>query len=253
MTAAKGKSSETIEVADVQIGQIEVGIVGLNPLLHNRMSEKAKRTLLLGGGQRKTAADRAAALKHIPVDEFRSSVTIIDDDCAPTYLAIMGSAFKGAMMTAALDVPSTKKAQIGRLVWIEEHYAPIWGDVKLHMSVVRSSDINRTPDIRSRAISPRWASIITISFVRPTLTETGVINLLSAAGRTAGVGDWRPEKGKGTYGQFRVANTDDPDLLDIQQVGREQQILALKTAEPYDRETRELADWFESERKARGR
>ncbi len=164
IVAAKKSEPSIIEIPETVIGQIETGIVGLTPFLHNRMSEKARHELLMPRG-RKNAAERASTLKHDPVEEFRASMYRLAEDDAPTQAAMMASAFKGAMMTAALDLPGASKAQIGRLVWVEGHYIPIWGDLKLHMSVTRSADMAKTPDIRTRAITPEWAAIITISSV----------------------------------------------------------------------------------------
>lgn len=250
---APSSKSAVIEIPQTEIGQIETGILGLTPYLHNRMSEKARRTLLYPS-PRKNTAERAASLKHDPVEEFRASpYTLIDDDDAPTFLAVMASAFKGAMMTAALDLPGVSKAQIGRLVWVEGHYVPIYGDAKLHMSVTRSADIGKTPDIRTRAITPEWAAQIVISYVKPLINERTIVNLLTTGGRSSGVGDWRPEKGKGTFGQFRLVNVDDPALVKVMKNGREQQIAALETAATFDAESAELLTWFETERKERGR
>lgn len=250
--AAIKKTNTVIEVPETEIGQIETGILGLTPYLHNRMSEKARHELLLPKG-RKNAAERASSLKHDPVEEFRASPYTLDDNESPTLLAVMASAFKGAMMTAALDLPGTNKAQIGRLIWVEGHHVPLYGTAKLHMSVTRSADIGRTPDIRTRAITPEWGTIITISYVKPLVTEKVIVNLLSTGGRSAGIGDWRPEKGKGTFGQFRLANTDDPELLKVMKLGRSQQVLAMKKAATFDSESAELLEWYVGERKERGR
>jgi hypothetical protein len=224
----------------------------LTPYLHNRMSEKARHELLLPKG-RKNAAERASTLKHDPFEEFRASPYRMTEDDAPTFLAAMGSSFKGAMMTAALDLPGTAKAQVGRLVWVEGYLVPLWGDLKLHMGITRSADMNKTPDVRTRAISSRWATVITVSYVRPLVTEKSIVNLLSTGGRSAGVGDWRPQKGKGTFGQFRMVNVDDPDLLDVMKLDRAVQLEAMMAAEPYDAECAELLHWFDAERKERGR
>lgn len=245
-------SSSLIDIPETVIGQIETGILGITPFLHNRMSEKARHELLFPKG-RKNAAEKLASMKHDPLTEFRASSYQLTGDDAPTRLAIPGSMFKGAMMTAALDLPGSNKSQIGRLVWIEGHYLPMWGDLKLHMSVTRSADMNKTPDIRTRAISPEWAAVITISYVQPLVTERAVVNLLSTGGRSAGVGDWRPQKGKGTFGQFRLVNVDDPDLLRVMKFDRAVQDEALFDAEPYDAESAELLTWFDQERKERGR
>lgn len=243
----KMKTETEISVLEISQGEMTVALVGLSPLIFNRMAAKAQRELLLPRG-RKTAADRAENLKHNPVDEFRDSVHRSKDDKAPTRLLLPAPAFKGSMMTAALDLPGTRKTEIGRLVWIEGHQVPVWGKPQLHMSVVRMADIAKTPDIRTRAIVPEWATVITVRFVRPKLKEQAIINLLAAGGITCGVGDFRQEKGKGSFGQFRVAQMDDPDFLRIMGDGaREAQDAALKNPICYDAESEELLTWFSGE------
>lgn len=252
MAVRKIDNSSVIEIPETVIGQIETGILGLTPFIHNRMAEKARHELLLPKG-RKNAAEKASSLKHDPIDEFRASPYRLVEEDAPTALAIMAAHFKGAMMTAALDLPGSSRSQIGRLVWVEGHYLPMWGDARLLMSVTRSADMARTPDIRTRAISPEWGTIITISYVKPLVTEKAIVNLLATGGRSAGVGDWRPQKGKGTFGQFRLVHVDDPDLLRVMKNDRAIQLQALDEAVPYDLESADLLEWFTAERKERGR
>ena len=83
------------------------------------------------------------------------------------------------------------------------------------MAIVRSADMNRTPDVRTRAILPRWACQITISYAIPLLKEAQITNLLAAAGFTVGIGDYRQEKGKGSYGQYSLVAPDDANYRDI--------------------------------------
>ena len=69
------------------------------------------------------------------------------------------------MAQAAIDVPgNAAKTQIGRLTTVEGAYVPVYGIPKLMMSTVRSKDMNRTPDIRTRAIQEQWACVIKISY-----------------------------------------------------------------------------------------
>jgi len=253
MAAAKAETSERIVIQKIETRPLVVALIGTSPLILNRMSRKAAQELVLPS-PKKNAAERQSTLKHDPVAEYQASPYTFSDDDAPTLLAMMASAVKGAMMTAALDMPGTKKAQIGRLVYVERDYIPVWGVPRLFMSVTRSADINRTPDIRTRAIVPRWAALVTVSFVTPILNETGVMNLLSAAGTVSGIGDWRPEKGKGSYGQFVVANAHDPAFLAITESGgRAAQIEAMEQPVAYDDESAELWGWYESEVVARGK
>lgn len=245
---AVAKKTEDIQILPIQAGTVSVGIVGTSPLIFNRMAEKARRELLLPRG-RKTDADRRQSLKHQPIDEYRASVYRNPGKDAVTRLALPAPAFKGAMATAALDLPGTKKSEIGRLVWVDGFQIDTYGVPQLLMSVVRSADINKTPDIRTRAIVPQWACQITVKFVRPKLQAVSIFNLLAAAGITAGIGDFRQEKGKGSFGQFRVYDSNDPEFKKILKRlgGRAEQDAALENPECYDADTEELLGWFSAE------
>lgn len=250
--AKKVGKSVAVDIAKVEKEFVRLNIVGTSPIILNRMSEKVKKELLFPKG-RKTAAEKAVSLKHDPMKEYQASPYRYADENAPTYLGFMASAFKGAMRNAAVDIPGSSRAQIGRLVYVEGDLVPIYGVPKLFMSVTRMADINKTPDVRTRAIVPKWAAILDISFVSPIMKLPAVVNLLSAGGIISGVGDWRPEKGKGDYGQFRIANDDDPELQEILKVGgREAQKAAMENPEYYDLESKELLEWYEDEFIKRG-
>jgi hypothetical protein len=248
---ATRKQETTIEVPALEREVLELYLVGVTPLLFNRMSEKARRELLLPRG-RKTAADRKQELKHDPLEEYRASVYVAPEE-AETYLALPSPAVKGALAQAAVDVPGATKAAIQRLVRVHGYRVPVWGVPQLFITGVRLQDRDRTPDIRTRAIVPRWACRVEISYVRPLLNQRAVVNLLAAAGEIVGVGDFRQEKGRGDFGLFRVAGPDDQEFLEIVgSGGKEEQVRAMKDPEPYDAETAELLDWFIEERDRRG-
>jgi hypothetical protein len=241
------KPDAEISVLEITQSDIEFCVLGTSPLIFNRMSEKAKRELLLPKG-RKTKADRSQSLKHEPVEEFRASVYRRIDDGGPTRLVFPSTAFKGAMAAAALDLPGARKSEIGRLVYVVGDKVDIYGVPKLLMSVVRSADPNKTPDIRTRAIVAEWACRVRVRFVMPRLREQTVANLLAASGVTVGVGDFRQEKGKGSYGQFSLVGAEDADFARIVAAGgREAQDDGLARPEPYDLETEELLSWFGAE------
>ena len=247
--AAKSQETE-ISVAKVNKGLVTCHILGTSPIILNRMSEKVRQELLLPKG-RKTAAEKVGNLKHDPLEEFRSSPYINEGE-GPTYLQLLSSMFKKAMMTAALDIPGARKSQIGRLVYVEGDRVDLFGIPQIFLSITRSADMNRTPDVRSRAILPRWAAIIRIAYVKPMINETSVLNLLSAGGITAGIGDWRVEKGSGSYGQYSLVDPDNAEFKRIMEEGREKQISALQNPDPYDGETKDLLGWFDIESQKRG-
>lgn len=245
--------SETIDIQPIKSLSVAISVLGTRPLILNRMAEKAKRELLLPKG-RKTVAEKASSLKHDPLAEFAASPYVLHDDDAPTYLGHLASAFKGAMMSAALRLPGATKTEIGQLLWVEGDVVPVWGVPELLMSVVRSADVGKTPDVRTRVVVPEWAASVVVTFSVPLLNERSVVNLLAAAGQICGVGDWRPEKGRGTYGQFTLVDPDDARFARIvASGGRAAQLAAMAQPQAYDAETAELLSWFDLELKTRGK
>lgn len=244
----KAKSTEVaVDVLEVEKEAVDFCILGTRPMICNRLSEKTKHELLMPAAK-KNMAERATRLKHNPYDEFRASPHRFSQDDAETYLAIPASAFKRAMMTAALDLPGTKKAQIGRLTWVEGDYAAIYGVPQILVSPVRSADMNHTPDIRSRAIVPQWACRLRVTFIQPLMKGQAVVRLLAAAGLYIGIGDWRNEKGSGTFGSFELVKPDDPRFLAvISSGGRAPQVAAMDNPVAYDEESEEILGWFDSE------
>jgi hypothetical protein len=241
----------TIEVESLDTGVIEVWIKGRTPLILNRMAGKALRELLNPRG-RKTKAEREQMLKHDPVSEFRNSMTVRKGD-GPTRLVFPAPAIKGAIATAALETKGATKAQIGRLVWVEGQSCDLYGVPKLHMAVVRSADMNKTPDVRTRAILPEWCMRARIQYVRPQMTEQTLIQLLCNGGVVVGIGDFRQEKGKGNHGQFDVASSKKEVDHIIKNGGMKQQDAAIKTPECYDADAEELLAWFHADLEKRGK
>lgn len=250
--ATKAKDSGVIEVLEVKREVIQVNILGVSPMIQNRLPEKARQELLLPAAP-KNKADKASKVKHDPLSEYRSSIHRIRGDEAPTLVGMPATAFKAALATAALDVPGAVKTQIGRLVYVEGETIPIYGVPQLLMSVVRCANINRTPDIRTRAILPSWACSLSINYPPSLIKPQAIINLLAAAGMSVGVGDYRAEKGKGNFGSFTLVPGDDVKWEHIAATGgRQAQIEAMENPEPYDDDTIDLLDWFGDEASKRG-
>jgi hypothetical protein len=250
MAAKKAESGEQIDIMHVDQGSFDAYVLGTSPLICNRMSQKVWFELLAPKGK-KTAVEKASNLKHDPLAEFRASPYICPKGGA--LIGMMPTAFKKAMGTAALDMPGAKKAQILRLIYVEGELVPVFGLPRVFMAITRSADMNRTPDVRTRAILPEWACKLTIRFTKPILRHQSIVNLLAAAGFQSGVGDWRQEKGSGSYGSFKIVNPDDADWNRIvNEQGRAAQQDALDSPVSYNDETSEMLAWFDVEIKRRG-
>lgn len=241
---------ETIEVDPVKVGRVSVWLKGTTPMICNRMAAKAMRELLLPKG-RKGKAEREQSLKHDPMSEYRNSMGTREGD-GPTRLLVPSPAPKGCMATAALETKGTSKTQIGRLVWVEGRECDLYGVPEMFMSIVRSADMNKTPDVRTRAILREWCMPVTILFVKPQLSEKSIIQLLCNGGIMVGIGDFRQEKGKGNFGQFEVATEADCKAL-MKSGGMKQQDAAIRSPKCFDADTEELYSWFSAEVGNRGK
>lgn len=245
---AKAKTQDTAEISIVPLrrGSTRLRIVGQTPLFQNRMSEKVKQ-ILLGGGRKKTKAERVE-IKHDPLAEYRGSAEILKS--GPTALGLRVVAVKGAMCTAALETPGVTKSSTQKLLFMPGDFAPLYGTPQLRMDVVRSADMNRTPDIRTRCYLPRWGAEIEVQYIVPQLSVMSVVTLLCNAGVLVGVGDYRQEKGKGAFGSFRVLGEGDEDeeWNDlIANHGRAAQEAALDDPEFADADTADLMRFYEGE------
>jgi hypothetical protein len=248
MAKAKG-ILEAIEVEPLRVGSMQVWLKGRTPLICNRMAGKAMRELLLPKG-RKTTAEKQQTLKHDPMSEYRNSMTLTGTEA--TRIVFPAPAVKGAMATAALETKGTNRTQIGRLVWVKDWSLDLYGVPQLFMAVVRSADMNKTPDVRTRAILAEWCMPVTIQYVKPQMSERAIMQLLSNGGIIVGVGDFRQEKGKGNFGQFEVVTKKDCASI-IKSGGMKQQDQAIKEPTCFDADTEELLAWFQEEVVQRGK
>ena len=241
-----GAGDGEVLIQPLKQSTITVRIVGTTPMYQNWMAAKAKQQLLVGG-QKKSKADRAH-IKHQPLQEFRDSAQILPG--GPTALGLNVIAVKAAMATAALETTGgLKKASAQRLLYMPGTFAALYGVPQLKMDVVRSADMNRTPDVRTRCYLPQWGAEITMSYIVPQLSMNSVIALLCNAGMVVGVGDFRQEKGKGSFGSFRVlGDEDDAEWNDlVANHGREMQEAALNDPDYADQDTADLMEFFHSE------
>ena len=236
------KEEEVIDILKIEQGEVVCALLGTLPLIENRLSEKVKHELLMPS-RKKNDVERATTLKHVPVDEFRAA--IYRTDAPETLIGFPSLAFKAAMRTAALDMPGAKKTEVGRRTSVSGGLVSVYGIPRVFVKPVRSADIKRTPDIRTRAIIEHWACTVRIGFAKPLMTAQGVVNLLAAGGIISGIGDWRGEKGGANFGQWEIVAPDDPRFLAIvASGGRAAQEQAMADAVPFDDESAELMEWF---------
>lgn len=246
------KKQKEVDIVQVGTETATFHILGRTPFVCNAMSQKVKRDLIMPP-QKRRGKQREQHLKHNPIEEYRRSPYKAMDDDAPTRIVFPSSAFKQAMATAAKEMPGVTGAGIKRLCWAEGFNVSLYGVPQMWMTTVRNSDVNRTPDVRTRAILPEWCATVEVTYITPNLRHQPVVNLMASAGIMVGVGDGRPEKGAMSFGQFEIVDPDNEDFKRVMKSGGlKAQDQALETPTFYDSETEELYEWFVAEVARRG-
>ena len=238
-TKITNTDQQTLTIEPLKKGRLTLRIIGTTPLYFNSMSAKSQRQLLVP--EKKTKADKAATFKHEPLEEFRNSIYPIASDA--TFLGMLGSAVKGSMVTAAMVTGGINGTDVKRMVIVPNELISVWGVPFLKMDIVRSADMAKTPDVRTRAFLPRWCVQVDIEFLKPMFNPQAIVTLLANAGVVAGLGDFRQEKGKGNFGSFEIVTTPEQELeFDrlVREEGRSVQEAAMKEGKPYDQISRDL-------------
>lgn len=254
----KKKQDKETEVGDIKVSHERVRVYVVSRptspgMLCNRVAEKAMRELLMPST--KTKADKQQKLKHDPIAEFRSAAYTDLNPKAETLILQRAVAFKAALCSVNSDIENsgTSRAQLQRCVFVPGEFVGIYGIPYVHMTITRTAGMQRTPDIRTRAVLREWAACFDLEYTAPVLTGGKVLQLLAAAGLMRGVGDYRPEKG-GPFGAFEIVDaTDERYQRIVKTGGRKAQVEAMEAALPADDDTRDLLEWFKTEVRSRGR
>lgn len=251
MAVKKKEASVELNVVEINRQSISFHVLGITPLIYNAMSSKTLGSLLVGS-QPKTRAEKATTVKHNPPDEYRESVYCRrQDESGPTRLILPAHLFKASIREAALRMPGATKTQINQLVFVEGINIDLYGNPQIIMNVMRSADMNRTPDIRTRAVVPQWACKVDLNYISPMLNASTIGTLFTAAGQIMGIGDSRPQKGY-NFGKFEVVAEDDKRFQAvIKSSNMAKQDAALRHPVCFDRETERLLAMFEEHMKHR--
>lgn len=240
------KRESTLYITPLSSQRVTVRIIGRTPMIQNRMPAKVMQGLLLGS-RKKTRADKLE-IKHDPHMEFLQAAEIMKD--GPTALGLKVVSVKAAMADAALETAGVTKTSAQRLLFMPGDRVPLFGVPKLRMDVVRTADMNHTPDIRCRPCLEQWCAALDIEYVTPQLTYQSVFSLLFNAGIVIGIGDGRQAKGKLNCGLFRVLNNTDEDEewnFLTSECGREAQQQALDNPQFYDQDSADLFGFWQEE------
>lgn len=197
-----------IVISRIGTETIRVPILGLNPLITHKFSEKAKRHMLDSMQNRRQPKE-----PKNPEEEFKAAAYRFDDG----GYGIPAIAFKSCTVSAArLFGKSVTMASLRQFIFVRGEFslgegqmlARINGDMsQFELTPEMREDVVRVSsggtDLRYRPCWINWESWLDITYVKNAITQDSVLSLVEAGGLTVGVGEWRPEK-KGEYGTFCI-------------------------------------------------
>lgn len=103
-----------------------------------------------------------------------------------------------------------KKGKGYHLMELKPNGQPV--NAEMNLSIVRNA--NGMPEVRSRALFPRWACKVVLEFSPRMLAVDKVMAAVAAAASDIGIGEWRSENG-GELGRFTVEPLPDSEVDDI--------------------------------------
>lgn len=180
---------------------VEIGIVGVSPLIPHNWSEKARR--LMREAQSGTTVKAAREPKNAQEEAEASLYRLTDGRPGMPSTAFKAAIIGAVRLFQGITLVQTKSAVFVRGEGVDQLVA-IEGDKTLREDMPRNA--NGNVDLRYRYAFFPWRATLVVEFSSALLDASSVVNLVDAAG-DGGVGDWRPSAPKshtGTFGRFQV-------------------------------------------------
>lgn len=203
-----GSASAQLQIQRIRTKTAIVPIVGTAPLIVHNFSEKSKTQMLEAQqGVKKLKVNRD------PKAEYEAAFYYMkDDEGNVTGYGFPVLGFKNATISAArLFGKAVKMTELKQFLFFEGVITPgdpqalvqINGEPSMREDVVRLAGVTRAADLRFRPQFLEWDAVLKITYIENCVSLESVLSLVDAAGRTVGVGEWRPER-KGESGTFII-------------------------------------------------
>jgi len=202
--STSGKS-RVIELPPIEEIVAMVQIVGDTALLLNPFTAQVIEQLLAAQAGKKVQKKA----KSVP-DEMAKRIQMLPGG----KIGFSALAFKKAMMSATLSFKGMKTAHIKQGCFIDpdghdENGCPLIALVSSKPEPLKAHVRNATgvADIRVRPMIRKWSCTLRMTITPSILSLEAALSILRVAGRSVGIGDWRPER-CGDYGRFSIAKVE---------------------------------------------
>lgn len=212
--AKKKQTEQLITINKPNFKYLTINIVGTEPLNIHRLGKKLKDEF--------DARDQNKPIKKKgPRDkqaEFLDSLYYIDSDYkevpAPkkitktTHFGFPSSGFKKAMVFACRQFKNLKMAEMRGRFFVLNRFVEIKGKPVIDefwRRIGGKGPGTGTPDIGVRALFLEWKAKLYIRYNADVISADSIVNLLSTAGFSVGIGEDRPDKSGNTFGMWEIA------------------------------------------------
>lgn len=207
------KDIQTFQVPAPNFVKMAVKITGQTPLIYHKWDEKAINMIL---DKQLKKAPKGREVRD-PQREYESSFYYD----ANGNIAFPARNIKQAIVGSARFLNGVPMTTLRGSIFIlgdKDGFIPVLVNGKLQSktNVTKNKDLwmrqdmvtvgMGTADIRFRGQLPDWTMTLMIDYDADILSPVQVLNLLSRAGKSQGLGEWRPEK-NGDNGTFIVSAT----------------------------------------------
>jgi hypothetical protein len=190
-------AERTIEIPEIRLGTIMVGIIGQTPLLTNRFGEKARQKI--EDKQQKKAKGPKDARN--PQEEFEDACHVISEG----VYGFPAVGIKKALVVAGGRFADEKMTHLRGVINIMSDMIEIEAKPpKMRSDTVRLA--NGVTSIAYRPMFMPWQMQIPVKFNASIIGEAQILNLFQIAGFSVGIGAWRPEC-NGTFGTFALSGS----------------------------------------------
>lgn len=195
-----------IEVPRINLGMLEIRIVGMSQLIVHAWSAKAIRIMeeAQAGGVRKKKEPRN------PKEDYEGAKYV----STAGWEGVPSVSFKAALVGACRQVDGLPMTMAKRILFVErdgistegQGLVRIEGEARMRRDMVRLE--SGVADLRYRPEYSPWAATLRIRFNKNVLTHEAVANLVEQAGQFEGIGEWRPSSPKSATGEYGLWSID---------------------------------------------
>ncbi len=194
----------------------EIPIKGVTPLLMHKVSKRTldemeKKQMGLNTTKKRELKDPQREAWESAYHATEEQESVIGHKDGNVYLfPIM--AFKRACIEVAKDMKATKKISgefIKRNMQFTGSHSIDFVEIKSDIPVIQRDYVKlggatKVIDLRYRMRFDNWAASFEIRVIRGTMSIEEVVEIVNAAGKNVGIGDWRLNK-CGVYGSFVIS------------------------------------------------